>query len=159
MNPIVLTLTLVAALGCAVVAGAFFAFSAFVMSGLARLPSVQGIAAMQSINLTAVRPAFMTALFGTAALCVVLAATALLTWGDRRALLLLTGSGLYLIGTILLTIGFHVPRNDALAAVDPGGADAAQQWAEYLRTWTRSNHLRATAAVMAAAVFTLALTA
>jgi hypothetical protein len=31
------------------------------------------------------------------------------------------GGGLYLIGTILVTIVFNVPRNDALAAVDPAG--------------------------------------
>jgi uncharacterized membrane protein len=36
------------------------------MKALARLQPAQGIAAMQSINLAAVTPAFMTALFGSA---------------------------------------------------------------------------------------------
>ena len=38
------------ALGCGLIAGVFFAFSAFVMKALALLPPAQGIAAMQSIN-------------------------------------------------------------------------------------------------------------
>ena len=40
-------LTLVSALGCGLIAGAFFAFSSFVMKALGRLPPPQGIAAMQ----------------------------------------------------------------------------------------------------------------
>jgi hypothetical protein len=43
-------LTLVSALGCGLMAGDFFAFSTFLMKALARLPTAQGIAAMQSIN-------------------------------------------------------------------------------------------------------------
>ena len=50
------------ALGCGLIAGVFFAFSAFVMKALARLPAAQAIAAMQSINIVAVTPLFMTAL-------------------------------------------------------------------------------------------------
>jgi hypothetical protein len=42
--------TLGTALGCGLLAGVFFAFSAFVMPALRRLPASQGIAAMQSIN-------------------------------------------------------------------------------------------------------------
>src|SRR5206468_8077903 len=41
-------LTLISALGCGLIAGVFFVFSAFVMKALARLPPAQGIAAMQS---------------------------------------------------------------------------------------------------------------
>ncbi|GAB4198563.1 MAG: hypothetical protein Fur006_48470 [Coleofasciculaceae cyanobacterium] len=58
-------LKLFAALGCGLVAGVFFAFSTFVMSALARLQAAQGITAMQSINITAINPPFMVALFGT----------------------------------------------------------------------------------------------
>ncbi len=47
MSPVLHALTLVAALGCATMAGVFFAFSAIVMNALARLPSTQGIAAMR----------------------------------------------------------------------------------------------------------------
>ncbi len=101
-----------AALGSGLTAGVFFAFSSFVMAALTRLPAGQGIAAMQSINVTAVRPVFMSALFGTAAVCLSLTWEALRTWGQPRAALLLTGAALYVIGTAGLTIVHHVPLND-----------------------------------------------
>jgi uncharacterized membrane protein len=62
-------LTFTAAIGCGLVAGVFFAFSTFVMPALARLQPAQGIAAMQSINITAINPLFMLALLGTAVAC------------------------------------------------------------------------------------------
>lgn len=152
-------LTLIAALGCGLVAGVLFAFSAFVMHALNRLPSAQGIAAMQSINVSAVRPAFMAGLFGTAAICLALAVVAFATWGDRRAVLLLVGSALYLGGTILLTIVLHVPLNDALATVDPNSTGAASHWTAYVGRWTAWNHVRVAAALAAGTAFMLALTA
>ncbi len=49
-------LTFVAALGCGLVAGVFFAFSTFVMKALGRVPSAAGISVMQSINATVLTP-------------------------------------------------------------------------------------------------------
>ena len=77
MDGLLTALAVATALGCGLNAGVFFAFSSFVMKALARLQPAQGIAAMQSINLVAVTPAFMTALFGTAAACVAVAIWAL----------------------------------------------------------------------------------
>lgn len=151
------TLTVATALGCGTVGGVFFAFSAIVMDGLARLPAAQGIAAMQSVNVTAVRPAFMAALFGTAAACVPLAVVAVRSWGDRSAVLLLAGSTLYLVGTVGLTVLHHVPLNDALATVDPTSTDAAERWAGYVQDWTRWNHVRAVTGLAAAGALTAAL--
>lgn len=159
MTPADRALALLATVGCGAMGGVFFAFSAFVMKGLARLPPAQGIAAMQSINVSAVRPAFMAGLFGTAAVCVALAVRALFTWGDRPAALLLAGSGLYLAGAIVLTIGYHVPLNDAFAVLQPSDDRAAAQWTDYLSAWTTWNHVRAASALVAATAFTLALTA
>ncbi|MCU1611308.1 MAG: hypothetical protein QOH09_3305 [Pseudonocardiales bacterium] len=156
-SPGLFALTLVAALSCGTVAGVFFGFSAFVMDGLGRLPAPQGIAAMQSINISAVRPAFMTALFGAAAACLALVVWSLLAWGQRGSALLLVGAALYLVGTIGLTIVYHVPLNDALATVDPNSAAAAGRWAGYLADWTRWNHVRTAAALAAAAAFTVVL--
>jgi uncharacterized membrane protein len=70
-------LKLATVLGCGLIAGVFFAFSAFIMSALARIEPTQGITAMQSINITVINPLFMTALFGTAAACVFLAISSL----------------------------------------------------------------------------------
>jgi uncharacterized membrane protein len=69
----------------------------------------------------------------------------------------LAGSLVYVVGTILVTIVVHVPRNDALAATDGGSAEGALLWAGYLTTWTAWNHARAFAAFAAAALLTMAL--
>src|SRR5258708_34603465 len=67
INTLLFALSLVSALGCGLIAGVFFAFSVFVMKALASLPPTQGIAAMQSINVTVLNSWFLGAFFGTAA--------------------------------------------------------------------------------------------
>ena len=150
-------LKLFAALGCGLMAGVFFAFSSFIMNALGRLPPAQGIAAMQSINITVINPLFMAALFGTAALCVFLAISAVSNWQQPGAAYLLAGSLLYLIGTIGVTAVFNIPLNNVLANAEPSSAEGASVWASYLTNWTIWNHVRGTAALAAAASFILAL--
>lgn len=150
-------LTLLAALGCGMIGGVFFAFSAFVMKGLGRLPTGQGLAAMQAINVAAVTPVFMAVLFGTAAACGVLAVSALLAWGERLAPYLLVGGGLYLLGTLLVTVAYHVPSNETLAGIEAHDPKVERHWRRYLSGWTAANHLRAAASLAAAATLTVAL--
>lgn len=150
-------LTLVSALGSGLIAGVFFAFSSFVMKALARIPPAQGIAAMQSINVVVINPLFMVAFLGTAVACVVLAVSSLFAWHKPAAAYSLAGSLLYLIGTILVTMVCNVPRNDALARVNPVSPDGVSLWAGYVRSWTAWNHVRTGAALTAAASFTVAL--
>ena len=57
MSTAVAALVIVTAVGAACTGGVLFAFSSFVMPALRRLPPAQGVAAMQSINVTAVRAA------------------------------------------------------------------------------------------------------
>jgi uncharacterized membrane protein len=150
-------LTLAAALGCGLIAGVLFAFSAFVMNALARLQPAQGIAAMQSINIAVINPLFLSVFIGTAAACGFLAVSSLLRWHQPGAAYLLAGSLLYLVGTFLVTRAFNIPLNDALASVAPGSPDSAALWARYLADWTVWNHIRTAAALAAAAALTLAL--
>jgi uncharacterized membrane protein len=157
MSGILYTATLVTALGCGLVAGAFFAFSTFVMAALRRLKPEEGIAAMQSINILAVTLVFMTALFGTAAACLGLVVWAMISWGEEPSALVLAGGVLYLVGTIGITIGCNVPLNNRLATVHPQGADAGSYWNEYVTKWTAWNHVRTVAALAAAAALTIAL--
>jgi uncharacterized membrane protein len=156
IDKLLFTLTLLSALGCGLMAGFFFAFSACVMNALARLPAAQGIAAMQSINVTVINPLFMAGFLGTAAACALLAVSSLLRWREPGAAYLLAGSLLYLVGTLLVTILFNVPRNDALAAVDPASAEGAGLWAGYVSSWTAWNHVRTVASLAAAALLTIA---
>ena len=150
-------LTLVTALACGLVVGFFFAFSTTVMKALARLPAAQGLAAMQSINVVVINPLVMLALFGTALACAVLVVAAFVEWGEAYAVYLLVGGLIYLAGVVILTMAYHVPRNDALAALDPNDAGAANVWNRYVRTWTAANHLRTVAPLASAALFTVAL--
>jgi uncharacterized membrane protein len=152
-------LALLAALGSGLIAGAFFAFSTFVMKALARLQPPQGIAAMQSINVVVINPWFLGVFVGTAVACLVLAVSSLFVWHQPGAGYLLAGSLLYVAGTFLVTMVCNVPKNDVLAAVDPASAEGARLWTAYLSSWTAWNHVRTAAALAAAALLTLGLCA
>jgi uncharacterized membrane protein len=154
---IVLVLTFIAAIGCGVVAGIFFAFSSFVMAALGRIPAAHGIAVMQSINITVITPGFMLALFGTALLCLALAATAFFPWHQPGSAMIVAAGLLYLLGCIGVTMIRNVPLNDLLAAAQPDTPEAHALWSRYLREWTRWNHVRTMAPAASAVLFTLAL--
>ncbi|TJV04790.1 MAG: DUF1772 domain-containing protein [Mesorhizobium sp.] len=147
------TLIFFAAIGSGVVGGVFFAFSNFVMPALARLPAASGIAAMNSINVTVITPAFMTALFGTGLICLVLIAGAIIGWSQPGSFWLLAGALIYLVGNPIVTMVFNVPLNDALATVDPASSESATLWSRYLDEWVMWNHVRAITAIAAMASF------
>jgi uncharacterized membrane protein len=157
MSGAVAVLVLVAAIGAACNGGALYAFSAFVMPALDRLPAAQGVAAMQSINVTAVRPPFMFAFAGTAVLSVALIVVALTSLDESFAPWLLVGAVLYLVGVFGLTMAYNVPRNDALAALVPNAPETAQAWKTYLAEWTTANHVRAAAGLASAAALVIAM--
>lgn len=150
------SLRLIAALGCGLIAGVFFAFSTFVMPALARLPAAQGMTTMQSINITVINGWFMTVFLGTAVTCLLLAISVLLKWDQPGGIYLLIGSLFYLVGTLLVTIAGNVPLNDALASITPDSPEATNLWAKYRTDWTFWNHIRTIAAFLATALFTLA---
>ncbi len=143
---------LLVALGCGLIAGVFFAFSTFVMKALAQQPTAQGIATMQSINITVINPWFMTVFLGTVIACFWVSISALSNWHRPNAVYLLIGSLLYLVGTFGVTIAFNVPLNNALAIVDPNSGEGATLWAKYLTNWTFWNHVRTVAAIVASAL-------
>lgn len=151
-------LAIVAAVGAGVSGGVFFAFSTFVMKALGRLPTAEGISAMNAINKAAPNPLFMIALFGTGVVSIALSAGALGHLDQRWAVYVLTGTALYL-ACLVLTMAYHVPRNDALALVDPTGPGAARAWAHYLSPWTAWNHVRTVTALAGSTLFILALRA
>jgi len=114
---------------------------------------------MQSINVVAVTPPLMIALFGTALACVPLVVASLFRRREPVAVLRLVGGGLYLVGTVLVTIVRNVPMNNTLASVDPESTEGATQWAKYVPGWTAWNTVRTVAAIAAAAMLSLALVA
>jgi uncharacterized membrane protein len=156
VDGLLFTITLVAALGCGLMAGLFFAFSVSVMKALARLPSAEGIVAMQSINVAIINPVFLAAFFGTTAACGLIMIASLLRWHDPGAVYLLLSSALYLVGTFLVTLVFNVRKNNALASVATANPESASLWTDYLSKWTAWNHVRASALAVATSL-TIAL--
>ncbi|HXD06490.1 MAG TPA: anthrone oxygenase family protein [Burkholderiaceae bacterium] len=150
-------LMLACALGCALVGGVFFAFSTFVMRALAQLPAAQGISAMQCVNVAVLNRWFLSVFTGTAALCAAAVVWALVRWQGAHAALLVGGGLLYLVGTFLVTVLFHVPRNEALSLLVAEDAQAVEPWQRYVRGWTAWNHVRTASAGGAALAFMLAL--
>ncbi len=155
--PITYIALIIAALSSGLLAGVYFAFSTFVMQSFARLPVDQGIAAMQSINITIVRSPFIAVFMLAAALSLFIAVMAILNWRGGASVMMLTGAALYIVASFLSTIVFNVPLNDALAKVDGHTAEAAQLWSTYLSDWVQWNHVRTVASLLAACAFVKAL--
>lgn len=137
-----------AALGAALVAGVFFAFSSFVMPALQRLPADDAMAAMKAINVTVINWHFLGLFLGTALLALLLGGAAWM--GAVPMLPVLAGALLYLIGTFGVTAAGNVPLNDALVA-------RRIVWADYVPRWTLWNHLRTVSAALSASAFLLGL--
>ena len=153
------TLTGLAALGAALVAGVLLAFSAFVMRALDALAPGDAIAAMQQVNRFAPGPGLLVPLMGTALLCGVLGVLAVVSLAagpSQRAWLVLAGCVLYLVA-FGITAAYHVPRNDELALVDPLTAGAAEVWRAYAGPWVLLNHVRTAAAALGAAALVAGL--
>lgn len=156
MTRLMFVVTLAAALGSGLMAGLFFAFSTSVMSALGRIPAPQGIAAMQSINVTILNPVFLTVFLGTALLSALLVVGAIFGWIPNPGWAV-AGALLYIVGVIGITMFINVPMNDALAAAAPDSAEGAALWAGYLERWTFWNHVRTLAPLAGLAAFILAL--
>jgi uncharacterized membrane protein len=59
------------------------------------------------------------------AACDALGVWALADWDDAVGPYLLAGGAVYLLGTVGLAIAYHVPRNNALATLQPQRVEAA----------------------------------
>ncbi len=150
-------LAAVAAAGAALVAGAFWVFSAMVMPGLRRAGAPTAVPAMQAFNVVALRPPFLSVFLGTAAAAAVAAVWAVVA-SAAAAPWIVAGAACYLIGALGVTRAGNVPLNDALAVLDAASAEAAREgWRRFGSRWAAWNHLRAVGALAAAACFVAAL--
>ena len=142
------------ALGCGLVGGLYFAFSAFIMRALAGIDRAAGIAAMNAINTVILRSPFMPLFLGTTLGCAALVVAGAMQAGSTRGALLIAGGLVYVLGMFVVTMAFNVPLNDALLR---GGESDAATWQRYLASWTRWNHVRTAASLAATALFIAAL--
>ncbi len=159
MDAIILGLLWFSAIGSALLAGLYFAFSAFIMTSLGRIGQNAGISAMNAINVDITRSLFMPLFVGTTLTGAALAALALFHWGEPGMFAMAVGGIAYVVGMFVVTMIFNVPLNNALAAVDPPAADAATVWARYLKEWTSWNHVRTLACTAATVLYIAAIAA
>ena len=108
-------------MGCGLLGGLYFAFSAFIMTSLGRIERAAGIAAMNAINVDIVKSLFMPVFLLTTLSAAALAVLAIVRWGEPGALVMLAGGIVYGLGMFVVTMAFNVPLNNTLAAVDPIG--------------------------------------
>lgn len=135
-------------LGSGMSAGIFFTFSNFVMPALARLPKPQGVAAMQSINITVINPLALGTMLGTGALALAAAALGVVDAEGPARWLLIAAAAVYLIGCVGVTAAGNVPLNERLAKLDPEAGEAAELWGHYLARWTLWNTARTVACAL-----------
>jgi len=153
-----LTVTIIAAIvGSALIGGIFFAFSNFVMKALERVPSSEGVLAMQTINITVLNPGFLGAFMGTALIGLMLAIVAIAGWENVYSPYLLGGAVAYVGGTWLVTVLGNVPLNNKLSVMKPDDPELIEVWEHYLDQWTKLNTRRAGAALLAAVLFSIGL--
>jgi uncharacterized membrane protein len=155
LAPYLHALGITAAVGAGLVAGVLLAFSTAVMKALSRLPSEQGIQAMQHVNVIIINPVFLGLFMGTALLSAMLGLAAVFSWDTPGSPWLLMGALAYLIGTFGVTMAINVPLNNRLAVADPSSAQAAGLWSFYLARWVRWNHFRTLWGTVAAAAFAI----
>ena len=156
-DKIFLVVAVLAAVGSGLIGGVFFIFSTTIMRAFSRLSPVEGIAAMNMINVVIINPMFLGVFLGTGVLCAVLGVVSIVGWQQTGSGWMLAGALLYLIGSLAVTMIFNVPRNNALAAADATSGEGQKVWTDYLRNWTFWNHVRTIASVAASATFAIAL--
>jgi uncharacterized membrane protein len=155
--PTLITLLLwFCALGCALLGGVYFAFSAFIMTALKDI-GAPGVAAMNSINRVILRSWFMPLFLGTTLASAALVVVGAMDLHEPRAPYLVIGGVVYVLGMFLVTLVCNVPLNNALANVTQESRTGMAIWNDYLRRWTLWNHLRTVSSLGAAALFVCAL--
>jgi uncharacterized membrane protein len=160
MTQIVITVLLwSSALGSALIAGLFFAFSTFIMTALGRIAPGHGASAMQSINRTILKSMFMPVFMGTTLMALILFVWAALHWGHAGSAWMLAAGLLYVVGMFGRTMVFNVPLHNALDKADIASPEGALLWARYLKEWTMWNHVRTVASLLACALYIGAIVA
>ncbi len=148
MTAFVDLLSAVSAVLLGLMAGVYFAFSAFVMRALAAAPA--GGATMVAINRVILRSPFMPLFFVSTVLSAGLGLAAIPSWPDRDALALSAAGVIYAAGMFAVTAAANVPLNRRLER-EPISFSA------YAAAWLPWNHIRTAASALASFLSALAL--
>lgn len=151
MPNVLATLTGIAAIGSALLAGLYFAFSTAVMPALHRRPDGEAVAYFQELNRLIQNPLFLVLFVGTAIACVLTAGSALVSPDGARGLR--AAGGLVGLAGFVSTAAVNIPLNNRL---DREGVGA---WETFQQIWEPANHARAATSLVAAVLLVLALRA
>lgn len=143
-----------AAVATALAAGVLYAFSAFVIAGLRRIPSEQAGAAMQGINVDAQRAPLMLPMLASLGLPIA-AAVVGGTQAAPGAAWAIAGCVLAVLGILVITSVGNVPLNERLARA----SDLGDMWPRFVRPWMWWNHARTALAAASSILFAVALAA
>jgi uncharacterized membrane protein len=155
-NQLLIVMLIAASVGAGLMGGLFFIFSNTIMSAFDRLPDGGGVPAMQRINEVILNPLFFFAFFGTGVLSVVLLVLYAVHLDEPGAVLACLGALIYVAGSIGVTMVCNVPLNNKLMAVPTTAKDLTAHWQAFREPWTRWNHVRTIACLLAAALFAIA---
>ena len=139
------------AVASATLGGVFYAFSSFVMTALGDVAPAEGARAMQRINVDVFCWSFFVLFAGVPLGTVVLAAVGLWRW-DPAVSPFVVAAAAVALAALAVTARGNVPLNDALARADADTEAGQRLWADYLRRWTRWNHVRTAACLATAAL-------
>ena len=139
----------IATISAGLMAGVYFAFSAFIMRSLDQLGPVKAADAMNSINEVILHSWFMLLFFGSTLLYFMIVVVAVVSAEMSAHWLLLSSGVIYILGMFCCTAMFNVPLNNRLAQVKNDNSKKVEIWALYLQRWTRWNHLRGACSLIA----------
>jgi uncharacterized membrane protein len=152
------TLGVVGTTGTGIAGGIFLAFSTMVGTALRRLQVSQAITAMHVINQRAPAPYVIFGMIAGGLPAAVLAVDALVARDVEGSTWRLIG-GLLCVASVVITLAYHVPRNDSLDRLPADSLAGATYWAGYIGPWLAWNHVRAVAAIAGAAGLAVGLRA
>ena len=139
----------VATISAGIMAGVYFAFSAFIMHAFNQLGPVKATDAMNAINDVILRSWFMLLFFGSTLLYFVLIVVAIVNDDMTGRWWMLSAGLIYVFGMFVLTAAFNVPLNNRLAKVQDYDAMKPELWPLYFKNWTRWNHVRGICSLIA----------
>jgi uncharacterized membrane protein len=147
----------ISAIGCGLMAGVYFAFSAFIMTSLGRIAPEAGMAAMNATIVDIVKSPFIPVFMLTTLTAASLAVLGVVRWRESGSALMVTGGAIYILGMFVVTMAVNQPMNEALMGVDPASPQGLAYWSGYVTEWTMWNHVRTVASTIAMGMFIAAL--
>ncbi|KZN13642.1 anthrone oxygenase family protein [Marinomonas sp. TW1] len=137
-----------------IMAGTYFAFSAFVMKALNRLAANEAINVMNSINRVILNSVFMPIFFVSNACLLGAFIWHVFHWQAGLSGLWVASALIYLLGMFAVTLFGNVPLNERLKQGAKHSELSHILWHEYAVKWTRLNHVRALSSALACSILT-----